>query len=198
MKILMYATIFALVFFQAAVADELEEVSALTKEKITTLIGLLKNKEIDKETRNAKVVAEIEPIFDFPRMAKLSLGKKYWTQLSATQKKEFSDLFVKRMQESYLEKLELYTDEVVEFQEAQKVKKRIHVMTHLFTKGDKFEMLYKLYQSKKGWKIYDVEVLGVSVIQTYRSQLHGILKKGSIDDLLAQLRTSGGLHIPTN
>ena len=198
MKVILYATIFALFFSSPVWADELDEVSALTKEKITILIGLLKNKELDKETRNQKVVDEIKPIFDFPRMAKLSLGKKYWSQMNAEQKKEFSNLFVQRMQESYLEKLELYTDEEVEFQEAKKVKKRIHVMTHLLTKDDKLEMLYKLYKSKTGWKIYDVEILGVSVIQTYRSQLGGILKKGNIEDLLAQLRNSGGLTIPTN
>lgn len=48
-------------------------------------------------------------------------------------------------------------------------------------------MLYKLYKSKDSWKIYDVEIQGVSIISTYRSQFSHILEKGTIDDLLLKL-----------
>lgn len=196
MKILLSAILFALVLPLSVGADELSEVRDLTQEKILALTELLKDSALDEETRNAKIIAEIEPIFDFQRMAQLSLGKKYWKQLNAAQKKEFSDLFIKRMQDSYLEKLQFYTDEKVEFQEAKKVKSRIHVLTLLLSKGDTYEMLYKLYKSKQGWKIYDLEILGVSVIQTYRAQLHSALKNGSIEELLDQLRASEGLALP--
>ena len=48
-------------------------------------------------------------------------------------------------------------------------------------------MRYKFYKLKNNWKIYDVEVEGVSIVQTYRSQFATILQKGSIDDLLLKL-----------
>jgi phospholipid transport system substrate-binding protein len=48
-------------------------------------------------------------------------------------------------------------------------------------------MLYKLYTSKKGWKLYDIEIEGVSIIQTYRSQFGQILESGTIEDLLSKL-----------
>ena len=197
MKMRLVAILFALILPPALVADELSEVQDLTQEKILALTEILKDNTLDKETRNAKIIAEIEPIFDFPRMAQLSLGRA-WKELDASQKKEFSELFIKRMQDSYLEKLEFYTDEKVEFQEAKKVKNRIHVLTLLLSKGDTYEMLYKLYKSKEGWKIYDVEILGVSVIQTYRSQLQSALKNRSIEDLLAQLRANEGPTLPEN
>ena len=57
-------------------------------------------------------------------------------------------------------------------------------------------MLYKLYKPDANWKIYDIEIQGVSLIQTYRSQFDGALKKGSVDDLLHKLRTSERLSIP--
>ena len=76
----------------------------------------------------------------------------------------------------------------MQFKETTQVKKRIHVLTHLVSGDESIEVLYKLYKSRQGWKIYDVEILGVSIIQTYRSQLQSALKKGSIDDLLETFR----------
>jgi len=82
--------------------------------------------------------------------------------------------------------------------EAKKVKKRIHVTTHLVSKDDKIDMIYKFYKTKKqDWMVYDVEIMGVSIVQTYRSQFAGILKDQSIEDLLKKLRETGGFTVPT-
>jgi phospholipid transport system substrate-binding protein len=48
-------------------------------------------------------------------------------------------------------------------------------------------MQYKLYKSKQEWKIYDIEIQGVSLISTYRSQFDEILRNKTIDDLLVKL-----------
>ena len=188
MKFLVYAVLFTLLFSPPGLSNELEEVDLLAKEKIGAMIEILQDECLDKAERNARVIALLTPIFDFPRMAQLSLGQKYWKQLSPEKQREFSDLFVKRIQNSYLEKLELYTDENVLFKETKQVKKRIHVLTELVSGDETIEVLYKLYKSGNGWKIYDVEIFGVSIIQTYRSQLQSALKKGSIDDLLSTFR----------
>ena len=48
-------------------------------------------------------------------------------------------------------------------------------------------MIYKLYKSKKDWKIYDIEIEGVSIITTFRAEYDEVLSKGTIDDLLKKL-----------
>jgi phospholipid transport system substrate-binding protein len=179
------------------VADDSTEIKNLLKAKIDIVVQLLLEKNIDKKKRNEKILETVSPIFDFPRMAKLSLGKKHWTRISGEQRKEFSDLFVKQLKESYLEKLELYSNEEVVVEEAKRVKSRIHIITHLVSKDDKKEMVYKFYKSKQGWKIYDVVMLGVSIVQTYRSQFDGVLKKETFDDLLLKLKKSGEFSVPT-
>lgn len=198
MKILFISAIMSLLFLQPVWADEASDLKELTRDKINIVISLLRDTKIDKKTRNKKIIETVNPIFDFKKMAKLSLGKKHWVALSADQKKEFSDLFSKRLQESYLDKLDLYTDEEVVVDEAKRVKKRIHVVTHLVSKVDKKEMVYKFSKSKKGWKVYDVVILGVSVVQTYRSQFNGFLKKDSMDNLLAKLKATGDFTISTD
>ena len=126
-------------------------------------------------------------------MARLSLGKKHWKALSKAKRKEFSELFVKRLKDSYLDKLDLYTDEEIVVDEAKLTKKnRVEVLTYLVSKEDKKEMIYKLYKSKKKeWMVYDVDILGVSIVQTYRSQFSGILKKKSMEQLMERIRSTG-------
>jgi len=102
---------------------------------------------------------------------------------------------VERLKQSYLDKLDLYTDEEVVVDEAKLIKKkRVEVLTYLVSKDDKMEMTYKLYKTKKNvWMVYDVDVLGVSIVQTYRSQFSGVLKKESLEKLIERLRSSAEL-----
>ena len=176
-------------------ADEVSEIRRMTKEKVDIVINTLKDNSLSKEEKKDAILNTVDGLFDFDRMAKLSLGKKYWKSLSKDGRKEFSKLFVERLKQSYIDKLDLYTDEEVVVDEArQKKKNRVEVLTYLVTKDDKKEMTYKLYKSrKKGWMVYDVEVLGVSIVQTYRSQFSGFLKKNSMDDLMNRLRSSEDL-----
>lgn len=181
-----------LVFSQAVWADDLQEVSNLVKEKITLVMDLLRDAKLEKKARNGQVVVALVPVLDFELMAKLSLGKDSWESINPQQQDQYTELFVSRIQESLLEKLELYTDEQVAFRDAVRDGKKINVVTDLVSKDDKIEMLFKFSKSKKhGWRAYDLEIIGVSVIQTYRSQFDAVIKKGGIALLLEELTKSG-------
>ncbi|RTZ92394.1 MAG: hypothetical protein DSY93_01620 [SAR324 cluster bacterium] len=199
-KKIMYRTLISLfaVFFAAATlsADEVSEIRAMTKEKVDLVIQTLKDTSLSKKEKKEGILKTIDGLFDFNLMARLSLGKENWKPLSKSKRKEFSKLFVERLKQSYLDKLDLYTDEEVVVGEAKQTKKnRVEVLTFLISKDDKKEMTYKLYKSKKkGWLVYDVVVLGVSIVATYRSQFSGILKKGSMEQLLERMRSTGELR----
>jgi len=172
-----------------ASADTGAEVRELLKGKIDAVLALIRQKDMDKSARNGKILELVRPIFDFKMMATLTLGKKHWPGLSAEKQNEFSDLFVQRMQDSYLDKLDIYSDEEVVYEAPLIVKNKIHIPVSLMSKNDKISMLYKFYDARQlGWQIYDVELQGVSVIQTYRTQFNDVLKNGTIDDLMAKLR----------
>jgi phospholipid transport system substrate-binding protein len=176
-------------------ADEISEIREMTKEKVDHVISTLKDDSLSKEEKKEGILKTIDGLFDFSLMARLSLGKKYWTKLSTEGRAEFSELFVERLKQSYLDKLDLYTDEEVVVDEAKLTKKnRVEVLTYLVSKDDKKEMTYKLYKTKKNvWMVYDVDVLGVSIVQTYRSQFSGVLKKESLEKLIERLRSSAEL-----
>ena len=186
-KILFYA-LFSLVFLSRAVtADDKSAAEEFLKSNLDAVFVVLQKKDLSHEDRNSKFVEIVTPMFDFKLMAKLSLGKKYWPDLTQDQRERFTELFIERLRRSYLDKLTTYTDEKIIYESPVAVKKKVHVPTQLISEGKKISMLYKLYPSSNSWKIYDIEIQGVSIIRSYRSQFKEILQKGTFDDLLRKM-----------
>ncbi len=170
-------------------ADDLGNVDRMMKEKVNAVISILRNNNSDDGVRKKKIIEVVSSVFDFNLMARLSLGKKHWLELNPAEKKKFTDLFVKRIQDSYLDKMDLYSDEEAEFEPARRKEKRIHLQTHLVSAANNISVLYKLYKSKTGWKVYDLEIQGVSFVQTFRKQFEGALKTGTVQELIKRLES---------
>ena len=58
----------------------------------------------------------------------------------------------------------------------------------LLSDGKKVSILYKMLKTRNGWKVYDIVIEGVSLIQTYRSQYHHVIKSDKIEGLLTKMR----------
>jgi phospholipid transport system substrate-binding protein len=187
MKNLLVAVISLFLFYQSAAADDKSEVEKLLKNNLDAVFTVLQKKDLKPQAKNKEIVDIITPMFDFELMARLSLGKKHWPGLSQDKKERFTELFIKRLKTSYLNNFNLYTNEKVIYEPSVQVRKKVHAQTYLVSKDKKISILYKLYKAENNWKIYDLEIQGVSIIRSYRSQFSSILKSGTIDDLLLKL-----------
>ena len=187
MKELLYAVFSLLLLSQAVTADDKSAAEEFLKSNLDAVFTVLQKNDLSPQAKNSEVEEIVTPMFDFELMGKLSLGKKYWPDLSPEQRERFTELFVERLRQSYLNKLTAYTDEKIIYESPVAVKKKVHMPTLLISKGKKISMLYKLYTTNNSWKIYDVEIEGVSIIRSYRSQFNEILQKGTFDDLLQKL-----------
>ena len=188
MKVLLYAGFSLLLLSQVVTADDKSVAEEFIKSKLDAVFSVLQKKDLSQQAKNSEVEKIVTPMFDFELMGKLSLGKKYWPDLSPEQREKFTELFVERLRQSYLDKLKAYTDEKIIYESPVDVKTKVHVPTQLISKGKKISMLYKLYSSNNSWKIYDVEIEGVSIIRSYRSQFNEILQKGTFEDLLQKMQ----------
>ncbi|MCP4369652.1 MAG: ABC transporter substrate-binding protein [Deltaproteobacteria bacterium] len=188
MKKLIYGVLFTLIFSQAAVADDIKDAEELLKGKLESVIIVLEKKDINQQVKKKEIVEIVTPMFNFSVMSMLTLDKKHRRVLKKDQKEKFIELFTKRLKDSYLDKMLLYSDEKIEYKESVQVGKKVHIPTILTSKDNKISMLYKLHKSKQEWKIYDIEIQGVSLIRSYRSQFDEILRNKTVDDLLAKLK----------
>lgn len=160
------------------------------RENINVITKLLKDKKIEKKIKEEQILDIVNKIFDYSLMSRLTLGSQ-WKNISEKQQNEFSELFTEKLKNSYLDKLNLYTDEDVIIKDIIKEKEtRIQLFTQLIGKDGKYDIIYKFYKSREGsdWMIYDVEIIGVSIMQTYRKQFAGILRTNTFDDLLNKLK----------
>ncbi len=190
MSALLYAAFSLLILSQTVIAADKIAPEEILKSRLDRVFEVLQKEDLEQQAKNKEVVEIITPMFDFALMAKLSLGKKHWPGLTKEKKDRFTELFVNRLRKSYLDKLTTYTDEEIIYEPPVAVKKKIHIPTRLISKGKKISMLYKFYNSNNNWKVYDIEIQGVSIIRSYRSQFREILQKGTFDDLLQRMQKS--------
>ena len=174
----------------SAASADAEQLYKVVDTKVHNITDILNDATIEKPEKNVKIMDIAEEMIDFEIMAKLSLGKEGWLQLTPEQKKEFISLFVTRIKNSYLEKLYLYNGQKVRIDPATQTKPtRIEIPSFIIGDEGETEILYKFYRNEAGkWFIYDINIAGVSIIQTNRAQFAEFLKSASVTDLIGKLR----------
>ena len=178
-----------LLFSQVVVADVETEAEKTLKSSIGKVFTVMLDEEMTIDQKKSKVIEITNAAFNYPLMAKLSLGKAHWSKFRTKQREEFTSLFTELFRSFYVDKLDLFSNEEVVFQPANAVQeKKVQIPTILLSKGKKYSILYKMYNTKDEWKIYDVIIEGVSLIHTYRSQYNHILESGGVEDLLTKMR----------
>ena len=137
--------------------------------------------------RRKLVRAVLQQLFDFQEMSRRSLGanaRRYKDRLG-----EFTPLFVDFLEHSYMGVLEKNGDAKIQYLKEILDGENLQVSTKTRLKdGSEYSVDYKLYLSQTGWRVYDVIVENVSLVNNYRSQFDRALKKKSFDALLQDLR----------
>lgn len=188
MKEVMIGLIAMCVTSSSLYADGIAEVGKLTKDTADALTATFRQENLSMEEKLEKVVAIVDPIFDYKSMAMLTLGRKNWKRLSEDERSDFCDLFFKQLERAYFDKAQYLSTQDLEIDTPVSVKGKLHVSTHVSEDGKTITVKYKFYKSSSGWMVYDVEVEGVSLISSYRSQYNQILGEGTVSDLLEAMR----------
>lgn len=157
------------------------------RSSVDGILALLKDKELDKATRREKIGKVISNRFDFRAMSQRTLATN-WKKASTEQKKEFIGLFSKLIENTYIGRVEAYTDEKVDYP-GEKVKgKKAVVETLILTATADIPVNYKVYLKNDKWWVYDVVIEGISLISNYRSSYQEIVKKDGFEGLIAKMK----------
>ncbi len=170
-------------------AIEEQNIQKVMDAKVRQVLDVLKDKTLSISQKEQKNVRIIDDVFDYSTMSQISLGKE-WKTLTNNEKIQFSKAFEKKIKYSYLDKLRLYNHQKVIIKNLKKVKSnRITLETQVIGLDETYKVIYLFYKKKQDnqWYIYDVELVGVSIIQTYRKQFSEFLKTKSISQLIKSL-----------
>jgi len=143
-----------------------------------------------KEERRGLLRKEIEPVFDFPEMAKRSLGPN-WRGRTPEERERFVALFKELLENSYLGKIESYRGEVIRYDKEKVDGPYAEVKTLVVTgKGQEIPVDYRMLGDGGRWRIYDVVIEGISLVNNDRSQFNSILRKSSFEEMMDKLRAT--------
>lgn len=166
-------------------------VTSQVKKTVDEVVKIVSDKELKKnDTKRRQLLKKsISVIFDYNEMAKRSMGK-HWNQRSATEKKQFTDLFASLLENSYAGKIESYNNEKIvylkETQDGDYAELKSKVVT---AKRDEYALDYRLLNQHGTWMVYDVVIEGVSLVSNYRSQFNRIITSEGYPALVKKLQT---------
>ena len=170
-------------------AGDMEDIDSMVKSKVSIIFDILSQKDLAKDKRNESIIGELNEIMDFKLAAYLSLGK-HWKKISKVQKSNYVKIFQQYINNYIVEKIDLYTNQKIDIGASKIIKKgRAELEIGILSGGETMKVNFKLRQNKKKeWRVYDVDIEGVSLITTFRSQFAGVLKNNSFDVLLEKLK----------
>ena len=155
----------------------------LTVLKEPALSGTEKTQE-----RRQALQKEISCVFNFEEMSKRALGQ-HWKKRSPEEKKEFVELFTNILKDAYIGKTDTYNGEKVVLLREKQDSDYAVVQTKFITKnGTEIAVDYSMLNNSGEWKIYDVIIEGVSMINNYRSQFNNILLKSPYENLVKRMQ----------
>ena len=165
---------------------------ALIKEVSTDVLDAVKADKSIKQGDVQKVItlvdAKVLPYVNFQRMTSSAVGR-YWRQATPEQQKRLQEEFKILLVRTYSGALAQVQDQTVELKPMRGAPddKEVVVKTEIRGRGDPVQLDYRLEQTATGWKIYDVNVLGVWLVENYRNTFAQEISANGIDGLIAKM-----------
>lgn len=186
--------IFAMIAFLAdgAVACTIQSPTEAVKETVDEVFSILQNSVFQEKERKAERGAllrkAIAARFDFREIAKRALGY-HWGKQDGFRQDTFVALFTELIAAIYLDTIEQSIAVEVVYLREEVDDDYARVDTGVIPSGeDGIEVSYRLRMVDGVWKVYDVLVAHMSIVQNYRSQFYHILGRRTFDGLLEMMR----------
>lgn len=161
----------------------------------TQIINTLKQNKSNLKSNPQIIHKAVElyllPNVDVKGMSRSVLGRQAWQTANKVEQEQFCHAFTQLVIRTYSSPLAEYTDETVKFMPLrQEIASRFLRVNSIIqrTNGPNIPLTYSLVSKNGSWKIYDLNVEGVSLLQSFRSQFAEALKNGSMQNLLQQMQ----------
>jgi phospholipid transport system substrate-binding protein len=168
-------------------ATPVEQVKATVDRVMEILKDPKLQGDANKKERREQLRQAIVPRFDFAEMAKRSLGSQ-WNR-NPEKQREFVSVFTQLLQDTYADQIEAAKGEKIVYGSDRIEQNFAEVITKVVSpKGEETSMNYKLQLIAGEWKVYDVVVADISLVNNYRSQFQRVLSTASLDELIRRMK----------
>jgi phospholipid transport system substrate-binding protein len=181
-----------LMFGAASARADAQAPDALIKQVSTDVLESLKADKSVKAGDLQKIIALVDakvmPHVNFQRMTSSAVGR-YWRQATPEQQKRLQDEFKVLLVRTYSGALAQVKDQTVQLKpmRGSAADPEVVVKTEVRGQGDPIQLDYRLEKVGEGWKIYDVNVMGVWLVENYRNSFAQEIGANGIDGLIGKL-----------
>jgi len=158
------------------------------RQTVDKLLAILKDPQLKQEGRKNERHDELKKLiyqrFDFTEMARRALGPE-WRRHTPEEQKEFAQLFTDLLERAYLKQIESYNNQKVRYLNEREDSSYAQVDTKIVdNKGQEFSVNYRLHNVNGDWKVYDVVIEDISLVNNYRAQFRRVLASSSYQELV--------------
>ena len=179
------------IIFQGATANAgvpTDQVRGTVDQVLAVLQDPSLKPESSQKERRDRLRQVIFARFDFAEMAQRSLGPE-WRRRSPAEQQEFVNLFTDLLQENYIGTIESYNGDKVIYNRELQDQNNAEVQTTLTTRSEAaYSINYRLRLVGKDWKVYDVVIENISLVNNYRSQFSRVISRSSYEELVRAMK----------
>lgn len=147
-----------------------------------------------KPAKTEKLRVIYKDMFDEMEFSRRTLTRN-WNKFTPEQRKEFVDLFEQVLEKTYLDRILEYSNEkIIFYRETMVAKDKAEIQSKIVTSSKEVPIYYRMILKNGQWKVYDVVVENVSLVQNYRTQFSEILAGSTPEQLLEILRKKVKTH----
>lgn len=174
-------------------AQDAQAPDALVKQVSNEVLDAAKADKAIQAGDTKKVIDLVEskilPHVDFQRMTSLAAGR-FWRQATPEQQQQLTTEFRKLLVFTYSGALSQVKDQTIEFKplRADPSDTEVEVRSQVNqARGEPIPLNYRVAKGPQGWKIYDINVLGAWLVETYKGTFASEISKGGMDGLIKAL-----------
>jgi phospholipid transport system substrate-binding protein len=165
---------------------------ASVKENVNKVLDVLRDSKLKgpsaKEAKKEKLRVIYKGMFDEVEFSRRTMASN-WAKLNPAQQAEFIVLFEQVLEKAYIDKILDYSNEKVDFyKEDMTSDTKAEIQTKIVTSSKEIPIFYRVILKDGKWRVFDVVVENVSLVQNYRTQFNDILANKAPEQLLEILR----------
>jgi phospholipid transport system substrate-binding protein len=180
-KILLFS-LFILLF--AIQSFALPSPQARVEEMVNSVLGVLQQAEVSEADKKAAVSGTVQQYLNVESISRRTLGT-YWDGATEEQRQQFSTLFIRILEGTYLNRMEGYSGGKVKYLKQRVKGNKAIVDTLVISKELEIPVQYKMIYADGNWQIFDLVLEGISLVRNYRSSYGEIIRRSGYDGLLA-------------
>ncbi|MDH5298085.1 MAG: ABC transporter substrate-binding protein [Desulfobulbaceae bacterium] len=144
------------------------------------------SKSVISDVKRQRIMDVVYDRFDFRAMSQLAMARN-WKAITAKEQDRFVTLFAKVLENTYYDRINSYSGEVILFKEQELKDDKAVVSSVVVKNNTETPVVYRLRSVGGKWMVYDVIIEGVSLVRNYRTQFDSIIEKEKYDGLIRRL-----------